>query len=65
METMVQWKLARDSLNYVLGNINKRAEGPKPFQIMDDSYAERSSAYLQGKKDMMNFRNQAGTLMMR
>lgn len=60
-----EWNKAKDALNHVMGNINQRAEGGAPFQLMDDSYADRGSAYLQAKKDMMKFRNQAGTLALR
>lgn len=64
-EAMSGFKKAKEALNGIMGKINVRAEGPAPFVLIDDAYEDRASAYLQKKKDMMAFRNQAGTLALR
>eukprot|EP00435_Cladocopium_sp_Y103_P010891 s1847_g2.t2 len=58
-----EFKKGKDALNHIMSNINQRAEGAAPFQLMDDDYPARQGAYVQGKKDMMRSRNQQATLL--
>jgi len=59
------WEEARAGANKILTNINNRAPEPV-FTLLDGEYdKKRAKLYLKGKKDMLSFRNQRGTLMLR
>jgi len=64
-EALTAWDQARAGANIIMSNINARSEKAY-FVELDSSYPEkRAQIHLQKTKDMLAFRNAAGTLALR
>ncbi|CAE8664498.1 unnamed protein product, partial [Polarella glacialis] len=66
-KALANWKKAAGNVNFIMQNINDRAEDPsKPyFVLIDDAYDSRRKAYRQAIVDKLNYRNAVGSLAMR